>query len=223
MALIIDDMGHSIPAARPFLEMDLPLTLSFLPERPHSRSLAEEGFARGKTIFLHLPMEPRGYPGIDPGGGVILTSQSHSVIRRILEQDLGSVPHAIGMNNHMGSMATEDREVMRQVMEFAGEKGLMFIDSRTTAGSVALSTAREMNIPSVERDIFLDNDRNEEAIFSRATEVLDLAQARGWAIGIGHPYPETARAIKRASLEAETRGVLIVPIEEIVKYAGSGN
>lgn len=220
---MIDDMGHSVSAARPFLEIDLPLTLSFLPGRPHTLSLAQEGFARGKTIFLHLPMEPKGYPGIDPGGGVILTTQGPSVIRRILEQDLGSVPHAIGMNNHMGSLATENPEVMKQVLEFAGEKNLLFIDSRTTARSVALNMAREMKIPSAARDVFLDNDRNEEAIYQRATELLDLAQARGWAIGIGHPYPETARVIKQVAQDAEERGILIVPIREIVKYADPGN
>ncbi len=223
VALIIDDMGHSRSAALPFLEMDVPLALSFLPGRPHSVQLAEEGFARGKSILLHLPMEPKGYPRINPGKGVVLISHDSGEIRRILREDLRSVPHAIGINNHMGSLATENERVMTDVLEFARDERLLFIDSRTSPRSVAYRIAKDLNVSSAERDIFLDNERDEDAIYARVTELLDLAEARGWAIGIGHPYPETARVLKRAAADAERRGILWVSLQEMVRYVDPGN
>jgi uncharacterized protein len=223
VALIIDDMGHSRSAALPFLELDVPLALSFLPGRPYSAQLAEEGFARGKTILLHFPMEPKGYPGINPGKGAVLTSHDSDEIRRILKEDLRSVPHAIGLNNHMGSLATENGRVMTDVLEFVRDEGLLFIDSRTTPRSVAYRIAKDLNISSAERDIFLDNERDEDAIYARVTQLLDLAEARGWAIGIGHPYPETARVLERAVQDAERRGIQWVSLQEIVRHADPGN
>ena len=103
VAVIIDDVGHSKPAARPFIEMDHPVALSILPGRTFSWNLAAEAAQRGKTILLHLPMEPEGYPGIDPGPGAILLSQSREEMREVLERDLASIPGVVGINNHMGS------------------------------------------------------------------------------------------------------------------------
>ncbi len=223
VAVIIDDLGHSRAAARPFLEMPYPVALSFLPGRPHTVELAKEAHKNGKTLLLHLPMEPLGYPETDPGPGAILLSQNRAQIQSIIEDDLASLPGIVGLNNHMGSRATADERVMEAVLSLVGSKGLFFVDSRTTAQTVALSKAREMGIPCVCRDVFLDNVADSAAIDAKVDELLDLALERGWAVGIGHPRPLTAEAMSRLAAKAEERGVNWISLESMIAYADSGN
>jgi polysaccharide deacetylase 2 family uncharacterized protein YibQ len=223
VAVIIDDLGHNRQAALPFLEMSHPVALSFLPGRPFSRELALEAGRRGKTLLLHLPMEPMGYPVKDPGSGAILLSQNRWEIERVLDDDLAAVPGIVGVNNHMGSRATADDRVMNTVLTFLNRKGLFFIDSRTTTETVGLETARRMGVPTIQRDVFLDNDADPSAIDAKVDELLDLAQERGWALGIGHAYPLTADALERLAVKARERGIQWISLESFIAYADSGN
>ncbi len=221
--IIIDDLGHNRPAAAPFLELDQPVALAFLPMRPHSRDLAREAHEAGKTILLHLPMEPVGYPHVNPGKGAILVGFNPDEIERTITNDLDEFPFAVGINNHMGSKATSDERTMSAVLKVIKKKGLFFIDSRTSIDSVAYRLASGMKMSAGERDVFLDNKRTPEDIDIQAGELLDRAEKRGWAIGIGHPYPETAEALKRLAEEARRRGIRWGTVEEVLARADSGN
>jgi polysaccharide deacetylase 2 family uncharacterized protein YibQ len=224
VAVIIDDLGHSLQAARPFIEMSHPVALSLLPDRPFSGTLAEEGAASGKTLLLHQPMEPVGYPDTDPGPGAILLDQTTVQVRQLLEKNIASMPGVVGINNHMGSRATTDPEIMETVLEFVGDRDLFFIDSRTTADTIGFIMAREKGLKTAERDVFLDNDPDPAAIDARVRELLDLAQRRGWAIGIGHPSTQTAAALDRMALTARTRGIRWISLESLIAfYADPGN
>jgi len=223
VAIIIDDVGHSQPAARPFIEMDHPVALSILPERPFSRELASDAAERGKTILLHLPMEPVGYPGIDPGPGAILLSHNREEIREVLKRDIDSIPGIVGINNHMGSRATTDPRVMETVLDLISETKLFFIDSRTTPETIALKLAREFRIPSAKRDVFLDNEPSPSAIDARADELLNLAEKKGWAIGIGHANAETAKALERMAIKARERNIQWISLESLIAYVDTGN
>ncbi len=223
VAVIIDDVGHSPTAARPFIEMDHPVALSILPERPFSRELALEAAERGKTILLHLPMEPVGYPGIDPGPGAILLSHTRDEIREVFERDIASIPGIVGINNHMGSRATTDPRVMQAVLDIISERGLFFIDSRTTPETIGMKLAREMGIRSARRDVFLDNEPTSSAIDAKTDELLDLAEKKGWAIGIGHANIETAKALERMAIKASERNIQWISMESLIAYANTGN
>lgn len=223
VAVIIDDVGHSYPAARPFIEMDHPVALSILPERPFSRELASEASERGKTLLLHLPMQPIGYPNVDPGPGAILLSYSREEIREVLNRDIASIPRIVGINNHMGSEATTDPRVMETVLGLISKKGLFFIDSRTSPETIALKLAREMGIPSAKRDVFLDNETTPSAIDAKTDELLDLAEKKGWAIGIGHANIETADGLERMALKAAKREIRWISLESLVAYVNTGN
>ncbi|MCK5351135.1 divergent polysaccharide deacetylase family protein [bacterium] len=223
VAVIIDDVGHSPTAARPFIEMDHPVALSILPERPFSRELALEAAERGKTILLHLPMEPVGYPGIDPGPGAILLSHTRDEIREVFERDIASIPRIVGINNHMGSRATTDPRVMETVLDLISERGLFFIDSRTTPETIALKLARELGILSARRDVFLDNELTPSAIDVKIDELLNLAAKKGWAIGIGHANTETAQALERMARKANERNIRWISLESLVAYVDPGN
>ncbi len=223
VAIIIDDGGHSHQAARTFIEMDHPVAISVLPGRPFSRDLASEAAEHGKTILLHLPMEPIGYPGIDPGPGAILLSHSREEIIEVLEKDLASIPMIVGINNHMGSGATADPRVMETVLDLISERELFFIDSRTTPETIALKLARERGIPSARRDVFLDNVSTPSAIDAKTEELLDLAEKKGWAIGIGHANIETARALERMARKAGERNIQWISLESLIAYVNAGN
>jgi polysaccharide deacetylase 2 family uncharacterized protein YibQ len=223
VAVIIDDIGHNRQAAVPFIEMPYPVALSFLPGRPFSEELAAEALKKGKTLLLHLPMEPLGYPAQDPGPGAVLLSQSRGEIQQIIEEDLATLPGIVGVNNHMGSKATADERVMNAVLSLIHRKGLFYIDSRTTTETVGPALARKMGIPASERDVFLDNIAETSAIDSRVDQLLDLAGERGWAIGIGHAHPLTAKALLRLADQARERGIAWISLESLIAYADSGN
>lgn len=189
ISVIVDDMGTDREAALRLIELDAPLTLAFLPYRRHTRSLAREAQSRGKEVMLHAPMANMAQVGLGPGGLDI--GMSADEIAEVLTDSLTAVPYARGVNNHMGSLLTRLERPMQWVMDELARHELYFIDSRTTAETVAANTARSRNIPTMSRDIFLDNEPNRKAIDRQFRLLLKKARANGTAIAIGHPHEET--------------------------------
>jgi polysaccharide deacetylase 2 family uncharacterized protein YibQ len=196
IALILDDVGYDIAATRRAAALGVPLSFAVIPGTPHAADAANYLARRGFQVLCHLPMEPEGYPRISPGDGAILTSMSDDEIRRQTVALLREIPHAAGVNNHMGSVATADGRVMENVLAALRDEGVFFIDSRTTAESVAIPVARDVGIPFGERSVFLDDDRSETAIRGQLARLADAA-AGGTAIGIGHLYPTTLRVLEQ--------------------------
>jgi hypothetical protein len=159
-------------------------------------------------------MEPRG--GETPGRNAILTSMSDDEIARLTRENIQAVPHAVGVNNHMGSRATSDRRVMTSVLR-AMPGQLYFIDSRTAAGSVAEAVARELHVPTAARHVFLDDVATEGAVRKQVRELAAAAEKRGVAIGIGHPYPVTMRVLAEELPELRARGFRLVRASEVVR------
>ena len=215
IALIIDDLGADPEAAEELLALDAPLVFSVLPHLKFSRSIAKDAAERGRVVMLHLPMEPKSQKA-KPGPGALLVKQGRDEILDVLRGDIASVPGAVGVNNHMGSRFTESGAKAPVVMEELKRRGLFFVDSRTTAGTVAYRTAVEKGVPAAERDVFLDNDRDVNAISENIMTLADLAIKKGFAIGIGHPYPETIAALKASIPAVREMGVEIAPVTEML-------
>ena len=194
VAIIIDDMGYHPALGRELLALDLELTFSFLPHAPFTAEIEEEAYLLGRTVMLHLPLEPHGQKW-DPGPGALYISQSPAERRQLLEANLGRVPHATGVNNHMGSRYTESDAPMSELIELFAEHQLFFIDSYTTAHSMGMSLAREKGVPTSRRHVFLDNVQQLESICAQLENLVQMAQKQGAAIGIAHPHPETLEAL----------------------------
>ena len=194
IALIIDDIGFSRSIARQFAQLDLPLTFSILPRLGHTRELAVELQSRGYEIMLHQPMEPYN-SCCDPGPGALFVGDNAEKIERILDENISSLPFAVGMNNHMGSRFTESAEEIGKTMQVIKTRHLFFIDSLTSSNSIAYATAREFRLSTAHRHVFLDNIRNVSTILYQLHQLRRHALKFGRAIGIGHPYSETATAI----------------------------
>ncbi len=156
-AIVIDDVGNDLEATRKLLALDYPLTFSVLPYVRYSRISAEEAHRSGHEVMLHLPMEPEPGAHASPGEGAILVGMNAAEVRKAVESDLEAVPFVAGVNNHMGSRATREAALMDEVMKTLAGHRLYFIDSRTTATSLALDTARRQHLPAFYRTVFLDD------------------------------------------------------------------
>ena len=214
IVLIIDDLGFDGQPLDRLMALDPNINASILPNATRTAEFARRLNARGFEILCHLPMEPRG--GAEPGRNAILTSMSDDEIARLTRENIEAVPHARGVNNHMGSRATADRRVMTSVLRAMPDQ-LYFIDSRTVSGSVAESVARELNVPTAARHVFLDDVATESAVRNQVRELAEAAQKRGVAIGIGHPYPVTVRVLAQELPELRARGFRLVRASEVVR------
>ncbi len=215
-AIIIDDAGFNLDLVRRLAGLGRPLTLAVLPSGPVTRESAETAHAAGLEVMLHLPLEPNGQSA-RPGAGTIMAGMSGEDIRRRVKEALGRVPWAKGVNNHTGSLATEDPALMMTIIEVLKERGLYFVDSRTSAKSVAYDAARALGVPAATRRVFLDQPVENRPIKAALEELFRTARRAGSAVGIGHARVETVEALRRYLSLADSYGVRLVLASEIVK------
>ncbi|MCP4692382.1 MAG: divergent polysaccharide deacetylase family protein [Desulfobacterales bacterium] len=214
-ALIIDDIGASPRRARQFLDLRLPVTFAILPRLEYSWALAETIHQQGCEIMLHQPMEPLN-PRLSPGPGALYMGYDAKKIVRIMEENIARAPFAIGVNNHMGSRFTQGRREMEAVLGVVKQKDLYFVDSLTTGQSRGYNTARGLNITAARRNVFLDNVPEEARVRAQLRKLILHARRHGRAVGIGHPHPATARAIKSFKKEFASAGVSLAPMSRIL-------
>jgi polysaccharide deacetylase 2 family uncharacterized protein YibQ len=217
LTIIMDDLGRSTHAAKALLLMAQPVTFAILPDEPQAVDVAEMAYAAGREVMLHAPMEPQGYPAVNPGRDALFVKNSDVEIRRNFDLLLARIPHVTGVNNHMGSRFTEDARALSPVMESLREKGLFFIDSRTTGHSKVPEVAHRFGVPTMNRDVFLDNVAEVDAVVHEIRRLEGKARNQGMAIGICHPYPETLEALRRELPGLVERGVTIVPVSVLLQ------
>ncbi len=216
VAIIIDDIGYDRHLAAAFIELDIPLTLSILPYGPFSFKLAAKARAKGHEVMLHLPMEPNEYPVVDPGPGALLSKMSPDEMIIQLEANLDQIPGLKGVNNHMGSLLSTSPERMRQIFSILKKRGLYYVDSRTTAETVARPSARLLQLPFAERDIFIDHFEDQAFIQGQLKQLIKRAQRQGYAVGIAHPHATTLAVLKQFLPEL-TAAVELVPASMVIE------
>ena len=214
IAIVIDDFADDDPIAAHFCAIPQLLTFSILPGEGQAHTLVERAHANGHEVLVHLPMEPKG--GASPGAHAILVSLGDAEIRRRVRRALQNVPHARGINNHMGSKATADERVMRLVLTELKGRNLLFLDSRTTASSVAYQLAVDMDIMTFKRDLFIDEVADAQAIREKLWELAATAARVGQAIGLGHNRRETLIALLAVLPQLERRGFRFVPVSRLL-------
>lgn len=215
LALVIDDIGFDWEAGLRAIDLPAPVTLAILPNGRFGPALGRRARERGHEIILHLPMEPIGAE--DPGAMALITGLPEGEILRRLRWSLARVPGVAGVNNHMGSRFTQDARGLRPVMREIAAQGLFFLDSVTIADSRAFEIAAASGAAALRRDVFLDHRQDERAIFARLVEAEEIARARGTAIAIGHPYPETLAMIEIWIDGAAARGLRLVSLAALAR------
>jgi len=216
IVLILDDVGFDHQPIDEAMRIDPNVNFSILPNGSEARAFADRLNARGFELLCHLPMEPIDYPKQQPGANSILMSMSDAEIAATTRLNVESVPYARGVNNHMGSRATADSRVMRDVLG-ALPKDVYFIDSRTSGDSIAGRMARQLNIPTASRNVFLDDVQSERAVRRQIEMLSSIAAERGVAVGIGHPYPVTIRVLNELAPSLRARGFRFVRASEVVR------
>ncbi|MBV4489474.1 divergent polysaccharide deacetylase family protein [Pseudomonas oryzicola] len=215
MSIIIDDLGQNPERDSRALALPGPVTMAIMPDTPHATDFARQAHKAGKTVILHLPMDPADGPyAWHPGVPV-------EELARRLDSALLKVPYAVGINNHMGSRMTAQREPMAWLMGELQRRHLFFVDSRTSAATVAAFQAQAQGLAQVSRDVFLDNVRTTEAIGSELQLGVELARKQGSAILIGHPYPQTLEVLERELPRLKRQGVELIGLEQMIAERGN--
>ncbi len=215
VAIIIDDIGYDEKIASGFLMLDASLSFSILPHSPFQERIGNMVHQKNRDVLLHLPMEPVGYPKIDPGKGALLSSMGANELLQNLKDDLAAIPFISGVNNHMGSKLTQDSARMRQIFSILKKRGLFFVDSLTTPKSCCSRVAELFKLRFAERQVFLDNVQETNAIHFQIMRLISIAKERGKAIGIGHPYTITLETLERELPNIKSQ-VNIVPVSRLV-------
>ena len=215
LAIIIDDVGSDPAAADEIFVLSYPLTLSVLPNHPHSTQIAEEAHRRGYQVMLHLPMESQANEA--PEAQELRIGMNTTDVARTLDEMLRSVPYAKGVNNHQGSRATSDPHLMAELMPLLRVRNLFFVDSRTTSATVAYDAAERDGVRSAFRNVpFLDDVQQEAAIRHQLELAIRGAQEKGEAIVIGHPHPETLRVLREVLPHVQSQSVQLVYVSSLV-------
>ncbi|MGH8484834.1 MAG: divergent polysaccharide deacetylase family protein [Pseudomonas sp.] len=210
LSLIIDDLGQNPARDSRTLALPGPVTLAIMPDTPHASDFAREAHRAGKTVILHMPMDPATGPyAWHPGTPLPELAQR-------LDAALAKVPYAAGINNHMGSRMTSQAEPMAWLMGELQRRHLFFVDSRTSAATVAAAKAQALNLAHVSRDVFLDDVRTPEAIAGQLQQGIDLARKQGSAVLIGHPYPQTLEVLEREMPRLKSQGIELITLRQMI-------
>ncbi len=217
LAIMLDDAGQNTDLLAVAVDLDRRVAVAVLPFLPESSRVAAEMHRTGHEVWLHLPMEPQGYPENDPGPGTVFVEMSDDEIRTTVHAALNNVPHVVGVNNHMGSRATADLRTMTWIMQELRAREMAFIDSRTTRHTVAEEAARAQGVKTNRRHVFLDNERSPEAIRRQLAEAVYRCRLEGEAIAIGHLDPVTVGVLQEELPKLVDRGADLVPPSALVR------
>ncbi len=216
VSIIIDDIGDRFKDGLRAVNLPAPYTYSFLPNTPFAKRLADQASHMNKEVMLHMPMQATNGKKLGPNG--LTSDMTREVFDNTLQAAMNSIPHVKGVNNHMGSLLSADKEFMGWVMSFVARQKneLYFIDSRTTAKSVIVQAATQKNIRVLSRDTFIDYDVSHASIKKQINYLIKLAKKNGIAIGIAHPYPETLDILESAWPLFYEAGVDLIPVSELI-------
>lgn len=214
LVIVIDDLGESMQAIDRLLRLEYPVTFAFWPHASHVAEGAKKAHKKGKEILVHLPMEPLGYPNVAPGPGVLLTNMSSQQITRQVEAGIAKVPHAVGLNNHMGSRFTQNKAGVDAVIAVLKQRRMFMLDSMTDPRSVFAKEGQRLGITHYKRNVFLDVTHSRKAILAQLRQAERIALLTGQSIAIGHPLPETLSALEEWQ-RLRDRSVRIVRLQDL--------
>lgn len=216
IALIIDDLGTQVTKGRRAINLPGPVAMSFLPGGEHTAELAKLAHDNKKEVMLHLPMQAIGQHDHRHSGELMADMQQPEFLD-ILSRNIAAIPHVAGINNHRGSLLTSTSSNMAWLMQALHAHGeLFFIDSRTTAETVAADMAQAYGIPSASRNVFLDNEPTPDAIRKQFRELVNRARRDGSALAIGHPHPATLKVLREELPRLAEQGLQLVPVAQLI-------
>ncbi len=217
ISIIIDDLGYTYTRDMRIANLPAPITCAILPHTPYGVEVAKKAHQHNKEIILHQPMQANEVRS-DLGPGAVSLDMNATEFQRMIRDNLDSIPFAAGINNHMGSLLTRHPGHMAWLMEVLEQReNLFLVDSFTSNASVVSQIANEYWIPNIRRDIFLDNERDVEHITAQFNKLLTIARKNGYALAIGHPYPQTISVLEKLLPKLAEKGYHIVPVSTLLE------
>jgi polysaccharide deacetylase 2 family uncharacterized protein YibQ len=214
IAVIVDDMGNNLARGERAIRLPGQLTYAILPYTRYGKSLARKAWFSGKEVMVHMPMA--NLSGAPLGRGALTPALSRPQFAELFELAMEQVPHASGVNNHMGSYLTQQPMEMAWLMDEISRRRLFFVDSRTTPKTVALAVAHRKNVFSSRRDVFLDNELSFFEIDRAFQRLLKIARRNGTAIAIAHPHDVTLDYLEMVIPQLDLLGVHIIPASNLI-------
>lgn len=214
LAIVIDDCGSDLKTLQGLNELPIPLTYAVMPNKSYTAESADAGYRAGRKIFVHLPMQP--LHGSSSETVNINQDMGDSTVKETTKTLLDQVPHAVGMNNHQGSLATADERLMKDVMTVVKQRHLFYLDSRTNSQSVGEQTASLMGISTTRNNLFIDNDKDVASIKKRIIQGGQIAKNNGSAVVIGHCRPNTLTALKESIAQLHSDGIDVVFVTDLM-------
>lgn len=214
ITIIIDDLGNNLQHGQRAIDLPGAVTYSFLPFTPFSKRLAEQAHRQGKEIMLHLPMDNSHGGPLGPGG--LTLNQPLPLYEQQLKDAIAVIPYVSGINNHTGSRLTANSERMQWLMQSLKHYPLYFVDSRTSAQSVAAATSKKLHIPTLKRDVFLDHEATAEFTDRQFKRLIKIARQRGNAVAIGHPYPSTLSYLEKILPQLDAMNIQLVSPSQLL-------
>ncbi len=211
VAIVVDDGGYGGPVTERMLGLDPSLTLAILPYTPHAEETARRATGLGFEVLLHMPMEKTDFPGC------LSSAMKEAEIRDLTLKALAEVPGAVGINNHAGSVFTADRNAMMRFLNVLRGGPLFFVDSRTTADTVAFDVARSIGVPAAQRRVFIDHENTEASIRAQFDRLVRIALQEGSAIAICHFRARTADMLSKLLPELKKRDIALVHVSELLQ------
>ncbi|RRV03950.1 divergent polysaccharide deacetylase family protein [Pseudomonas sp. v388] len=215
LSVIIDDLGQNPLRDSRTLALPGPVTLAIMPDTPHATDFAHQAHKARKTVILHMPMDPATGPYAWHPDLPLAELESR------LNAALLKVPFAAGINNHMGSRMTAEPVAMAWLMAELQRRHMFFVDSRTSARTVAAAQAQKLGLASVSRDVFLDDERTAEAVTRQLRIAIELARKQGSAVVIGHPYPVTLDVLERELPRLKAQGIEWIDLPSMISLRGN--
>ncbi|TPE54346.1 divergent polysaccharide deacetylase family protein [Maribrevibacterium harenarium] len=212
IGIIIDDVGYNRRGMEQSLALPVAVALAILPQTPFGRKTAIQAQEQQRITLLHAPMENERALKLGPGG--LYVQMDETTLKQVLMDDLAGLPGVQGVNNHMGSLLTAHPEPMQWVMEVLQRQQLFFVDSLTNPNSVAGRIAKEHGLPTATRQVFLDNIRTPQQLEKQFQRLIKFAHRNGFALAIGHPYPETMAYLNQRLRQPAS--VRLVPLSELL-------
>lgn len=216
IALVIDDCGVVDSGTRAAIDLPAAVTLTFLPYGHNAAALARQAQERGHPVLLHMPMQPIGR--VDPGPNALTVDLPLSEITQRVRDGFAALPPVLGLNNHMGSRFTAEADMMQPVIQEIKKRNLFFLDSVTSAQSVAANVARAAGVPTLSRDVFLDDIVTEDEVERELARAESIARKHGSVIAIGHPHPSTLKVLNRWIANLKQRGFRLVALPNLLPH-----
>ena len=216
ICLVIDDFGYSIGSpAIDFLKLDENITIAIIPGTPYAKKIGQAAYSRNIESIIHMPMEAQ---ETYKNNWYMLSSKLNSKEvddRIVMAHEL--IPWAKGMNNHQGSKATENLELMKNVARSLKKLDLFFLDSYTNPESRAFITMRRYGVKTELRQVFLDHEESYDKILNQLDSLALLSHSMDVAIGIAHTKSLTLEVLKNEMPVLKKKGYKFVKLSDIVR------